>query len=200
MTAWSTRLLVLGAVRFMQPTYGYDVRRELISWGVEDWANIKPASIYSALRTLSKDGLIEVTATERNLGRPERTAYVMTGEGEKEFQALLRNAWWTVQPLIEPLLPALTMFTSMTRAELMAALKGRIVQLEAQVAKAHFIQTAIKPGDTGAEGGIPEHVRESFFLTMGRAQAEITWAHAFLGRLEAGDYVLLGEVRPEGDQ
>ena len=59
MTAWPTRLLVLGAVRFMQPTYGYDVRRELLSWGVEEWANIKPASIYSALRTLNKDGFID---------------------------------------------------------------------------------------------------------------------------------------------
>lgn len=193
MTAWPTRLLVLGAVRFMQPTYGYDVRRELLTWGVEDWANIKPASIYSALRTLNKDGFIEVTATERNPGRPERTAYVITAEGEKEFQALLRNAWWKVQSPIEPLLPALTMFESMSREELMAAVQGRIAQLETQIAHSRFVQAGIQPGATGADGGIPEHVRESFYLTIARTQAEVDWARSFLGRLADGDYHLLGE-------
>ena len=194
MTAWPTRLLVLGAVRFMQPTYGYDVRRELINWGVEDWANIKPASIYSALRTLNKDGLIEITEAERNPGRPERTAYLMTAEGEKEFQSLLRNAWWTVQTPIEPLLPALTMFFTMTREELTAALHGRVAQLEAQIARSRFVQAGIENGATGADGSIPEHVRESFYLTMARTQAEIDWTHGFLGRLAAGEYCLLGEA------
>ena len=195
MNAWPTRLLVLGAVRFMQPTYGYDVRRELISWGVEDWANIKPASIYSALRTLHKDGLIEITASDPNPGRPERTAYVMTAEGDKEFQALLRNAWWTVQTPIEPLLPALTMFFTMSREELMAALQGRIAQLEALIARSRFVQAGIAKGATGEDGSIPEHVRESFLLTIARTQAELDWAHGFLGRLKAGEYCLLGETR-----
>ena len=54
----ATRLLVLGVVRIMQPVHGYDVRRELLSWGVEESANIKPGSIYSALKVLHKDGLI----------------------------------------------------------------------------------------------------------------------------------------------
>ncbi len=194
MTAWPTRLLVLGAVRFMQPTYGYDVRRELISWGVEDWANIKPASIYSALRTLHKDGLIEITEAERNPGRPERTAYVMTAEGEKEFQSLLRDAWWKVQSPIEPLLPALTMFQSMTREELMAAVRGRIAQLESQIAQARFVQAGIMPGAPGGGGGIPEHVGESFHLIIARTQAEVDWARGFLDRLQAGQYCLLGET------
>jgi hypothetical protein len=34
----ATRLLVLGAVRIFQPAHGYLVRRELLSWGVENWA------------------------------------------------------------------------------------------------------------------------------------------------------------------
>ena len=31
----ATRLLVLGAIRIMQPVHGYEVRRELVSWRVE---------------------------------------------------------------------------------------------------------------------------------------------------------------------
>ena len=194
MTAWPTRLLVLGAVRFMQPTYGYDVRRELLSWGVEEWANIKPASIYSALRTLNQDGFIEVTETERNPGRPEHTAYSITGTGEQEFQGLLRDAWWTVRTPIEPLLPGITMFHEMKREELIAAVRSRILHLESQVARSQFVQASIQPGATGADGGIPEHIRESFNLMIARTQAEVDWARGFLSRLQAGEYCLLGET------
>ena len=50
----STRLLILGAVRIFQPVHGYFVRRELLTWRVEQWAKINPGSIYNALRTLEQ--------------------------------------------------------------------------------------------------------------------------------------------------
>src|SRR3954453_16102826 len=103
----ATRLLVLGAIRIMQPVHGYDVRRELLSWRLEELANVKPGSIYGAIRTLAKDGCIEVHSRESDESRPERTTYVLTGEGEKEFQVLLRQSWWTVSAGTEPLVPAL---------------------------------------------------------------------------------------------
>ena len=59
----STRLLVLGAVRIFQPAHGYLVRRELLSWDVENWAAINPGSIYNMLRTLTRDGLLEEVDT-----------------------------------------------------------------------------------------------------------------------------------------
>jgi hypothetical protein len=52
----ATRLLVLGAIRTMQPVHGYVVRRELVSWRLEETTNVKPGSIYGAIRTLVKDG------------------------------------------------------------------------------------------------------------------------------------------------
>lgn len=53
-----TRLLVLGATRQEQPATGYAIMRELIGWGVQDWASVNPGSIYGALRGLDKEGLI----------------------------------------------------------------------------------------------------------------------------------------------
>jgi DNA-binding PadR family transcriptional regulator len=53
-----TRLLVLGAVRIFQPAHGYLVRRELISWHAQEWANLNPGSVYNALRSLTRDGLL----------------------------------------------------------------------------------------------------------------------------------------------
>ena len=54
----STRLLILGAVRIFQPVHGYFVRRELLTWRAEQWANLNPGSVYNALRTLERDGFI----------------------------------------------------------------------------------------------------------------------------------------------
>src|SRR5688500_11438635 len=61
----TTRLMILGVVRWLQPVHGYDVRRELLSWQVEDWASIAPGSIYHALRKLTDEGLLEEVATEQ---------------------------------------------------------------------------------------------------------------------------------------
>ena len=59
--AWrvsTTRMMILGLVRMMQPVHGYDVRRELLSWQADKWANVQPGSIYHALRKLTEEGLL----------------------------------------------------------------------------------------------------------------------------------------------
>jgi hypothetical protein len=39
MATTETRLLLLGPVAIFEPVNGYQIRRELMSWGVESWAN-----------------------------------------------------------------------------------------------------------------------------------------------------------------
>src|SRR3954468_1203724 len=145
----ATRLLVLGAIRIMQPVHGYEVRRELVSWRLEETTNVKPGSIYGAMRTLEKDGCIAVHAHEGGDRRPDRTTYVLTGEGEKEFQLLLREAWWTVSPARAPLIPALGLMQHLPRAELIRALQARIGALESQLDAGAFMRATIKDGATG---------------------------------------------------
>src|SRR4051794_11164581 len=110
----------------MQPIHGYDVRRELLTWRLDAYLNTQPGSIYSALKVLEKDGLIKATSHQRTGSRPARTEYVLTTEGEKEFQALLRAAWWQLEPATEPLVPALALMPFMNRTELVAAVRSRI--------------------------------------------------------------------------
>jgi DNA-binding PadR family transcriptional regulator len=189
----ATRLLVLGVIRIMQPVHGYDVRRELLTWRLEETANVKPGSIYSAIRTLEKDGLIAVHSQESEERRPERTTYVLTGEGEKEFQMLLRQSWWTVSTAAEPLVPALCLMLFLPREELIAALQARISTLEAQLNERAFIRATIADGATGQNGEIPEHVREILDFVSTRTRAEIEWARGFQKRLRAGNYWFCGE-------
>jgi DNA-binding PadR family transcriptional regulator len=189
----ATRLLVLGAIRFMQPVHGYDVRRELISWRLEELANVKPGSIYGAIRTLHKDGCIAVHAQEGGLRRPERTTYVLTELGEKEFYVLLRENWWTVTTAAEPLVPALCLMPFLPREELIGAVQARVTRLDAQLGELALSRAAIRSGASGADGEIPDHVREILDFTSGRIRAELDWSRTFLKRLRAGEYRFTGE-------
>jgi len=189
----ATRLLVLGAIRIMQPVHGYDVRRELLTWRLEELANVKPGSIYSAIRTLEKDGCLAVHSRDSEESRPERTRYVLTAEGEKEFQLMLREAWWTVRAPTEPLIPALTLMIFMPRPELIRALQARINQLEASAESVAFVRASIRDGATGESGEIPEHVREILDFVMARSRADAEWSRAFQKRLRDGDYRFVGE-------
>ena len=189
----STRLLVLGAVKILQPVHGYDVRRELMSWQLDAWMNLQPGSIYSALKTLERDGNITVTSRQRAAGRPERTEYVLTAEGDKEFSHLLRTAWWTVDGGTAPIIPALTLLPFMERDELIAALQSRMGQLSGQAQELKFVRATIRDGATGADGDIPEHVREVIDYAAARLKGELDWSRAFIRRLRAGAYELAGD-------
>jgi DNA-binding PadR family transcriptional regulator len=178
----STRLLVLGAVRIFQPVHGYDVRRELLSWKVDQWANVAPGSIYNALKSLTKDKFLKVAGTGQIGGRPERTQYSLTPDGEREYQALLRATWWNVAPTVDALMPALCFMPTLNREELVAALEHRIVQVEGALKHIAFARQEIRPPET------PEHVKELHDLMSARLASEIPWAKTLLARLARGEY------------
>ncbi len=190
----ATRLLVLGVIRIQQPVHGYEVRRELISWRIEETANVKPGSIYSAIRTLERDGCIAVHSRESEDHRPERTSYVLTGEGETEFQLLMRQSWWRVDHPAEPLVPALSMMLFMPREELIAALTSRVDQLHADLRAIGFSRETIRDGATGADGAIPEHVRELLDFISARTRGELDWTRGLIKRLRAGAYTFSDEA------
>jgi DNA-binding PadR family transcriptional regulator len=185
----STRLLVLGAIRIFQPVHGYDVRRELLTWKVDQWANVAPGSIYNALKSLTKEGMLEVVGTNQVGGRPERTTYRLTPDGEAEFQALLRDAWWNVRTPLDPLMPALSFLPMMRKEELLAALRHRMVVARGMLEHMNFAVNEL-PTDK------PEHIKEFFRLSAARVGAEIDWARALSERLERGEYPTADTYKP----
>jgi DNA-binding PadR family transcriptional regulator len=178
----TTRLLVLGVVRLFQPVHGYEVRRELVTWRAAEWASVNPGSIYNALKTLTRDGLLEVVGTDQIGGRPERTTYQLTMSGEDEFRNLLRNQWWTVGQLTDPLMAAVSFLSAITRKEAIAALEHRVTQIRGLARHAEFVIESHDGSDS------PYHVREMMRLMNARSLAEIGWAEQFLARLRNGEY------------
>jgi len=178
----TTRLLLLGAVRIFQPVHGYLLRRELLSWQVEDWAHVKPGSIYSGLRTLSAHGLLEEMA-----GDP--VSYRLTPDGENEFRRLLDLA------LRQPesgdpsrLLAGLCFVTMLPREEVREALRARALMLEAS---ASGTAAALRTMQTGRLA--PASTAELFHVIGCWVEGERAWVRDVCARIDAGHYRFAGE-------
>lgn len=183
----TTRLLVLGVVRIFQPVHGYDVRRELISWHAEEWANVAPGSIYNALKSLERDGLIEVEGTAQVGARPERTRYRITPRGEAEMIELLRETLWHVQMPVDPLVAAISLMAYLDRKELISALEARALKIQGDIAHASHAIAAIDDIET------PLHVRAMMKLLNARLASELAWSEQFRAELAKGMYRTKGD-------
>lgn len=184
-----TRLVVLGAVRQFEPVHGYFLRRELMTWHVDEWANIQPGSIYNALKSLKQDGYIEEAGTEAAGKRPERTIYRTTPQGVVELMRMLRQTLWTVETFDTKPTMALTSFMFLlSRSEVVAALKFRMTEIDAKIASNGF-----DIADVGHSSTTPAYVREIFELSSLRLRAEQEWAKGLYERITAGNYVFAGD-------
>lgn len=182
-----TRMLVLGAVRIFAPTNGYQLRRELLSWEIESWANIKPGSIYSMLSTLAKQGL--VTATELNDGGRLVTVYSITDAGGEELIRLVGDGISTADAMNPASFRAASsLMTLLTRSAFIRFGRERIASL---------YQRRFGLGEWLAEveqrRTLPPHVISSYELESLLLDSELAWFTDFLSGIEAGGLRFAGE-------
>ncbi len=180
----ATRLLVLGVVRSYGQAHGYQVRRELLSWGAEYWANVAPGSIYHALRKLTKDRYLTEVGSEEGGSGPERTVYAITEDGETEFQQLLAKALSSGKQDAEDTFAAITFMTALTRAHVIGLLTYRLRAMESSLSNANDSL------EHAADMGKPAHVRELFRHWQYSADTEVRWTRQLIERLQAGEYVM----------
>ena len=177
-------MMILGLVQWMQPVHGYDVRRELLSWSADKWANVQPGSIYHALRKLTDEELLREVATEQVGARPARTTYEITEKGAAEFQSLLRSNWWSLAAPPDPFLAAFSFLPALPREEAVAALRNRAVQLDAGIKQMQSLMGADWIHQK------PTYVTWMWELGIDRAEAEIRWCERTAKRIEAGESYL----------
>lgn len=187
MAATETRLLVLGAVSLFGPANGYQIRRELVSWEIEDWANVNPGSIYSSLTTLTAQGHLE----RHDLADQERAVavYTITASGRDELRRLYRVALESVEPL-HPVAfhTALALLPLMPREVVVEHLRARLATLERAAD-----EPAQRMDDMAAEGSAPPHLGLVADLWDRMREVERAWIQDTLARVEAGDLVFAGE-------
>lgn len=182
-----TRLLILGVIRLLQPVHGYEVRRELLSWQADEWANIAPGSVYGALKTMERDGWIEAVETSHEGARPARTTYRVTDEGEKEFHVLLEATWMHARSEHHPILPAVALMPYADRDALVGHLEIRALELEAESQRTQAQIARIHAGTGDPATAVPYHSAEILRLTLARAGAELAWTRDLIGRLRSGE-------------
>ncbi|MFF7527746.1 PadR family transcriptional regulator [Streptomyces bobili] len=182
----ATRLLVLGVVRGFGRTHGYRVRAELLSWGIDDWANVKPGSIYHALRQLAKDGLLEASEI---MDWPGRVDYSVTPEGDEEFFRLLVDALERPERRDDTLRAGLALMPALSRDRAVAALSRRLGVLEAQRAVLR------EESGTARAEGLPPQLAELWRMRMRYADLGVEWTRDLLERVSSGEYELAGEDR-----
>lgn len=172
-------MMILGVVRRLQPVHGYDVRRELLRWGADKWANVQPGSIYHALRKLTEEGLLRAVATEQVGARPARVTYQTTPRGDDEFEALLRDLWWQLRPVPDPFAAAFAFLPALPRAEAAAALRNRARLLRANNCA---MSTVVESARTTK----PLPAVWQAELQIARAEVEIEWCERIADLVEAG--------------
>lgn len=161
-----THLLVLNAVGIAEPVNGYQIRRELMSWRVDEWANVNPGSIYHSLATLTKRGLL----TRHDLDDNRRTVavYETTTAGREQ-----RTEW-----LLEALRDvdfhdrvgfqiAFSALPNLTREQVIPALEQRLSTLTELLEE---FRTGVDP-----TGLAPPHARRGWALWLALAEAELVW-------------------------
>jgi DNA-binding PadR family transcriptional regulator len=179
MAAHSTRMLLLGAVALFEPVNGYQIRRELASWQVEEWANLGPGSIYSGLTTLEKLGQL----VRHDLDDDGRVVavYEMTQAGRDELARLMGHGLETV---------------SVTDSVAFHAAFGMIVLIERPVALRHLEVRLQVLDDVLAQEpheGAPPHARRGLELWHALGTAERGWLVGTIERIRGGEYDFAGE-------
>ncbi|WP_280444611.1 PadR family transcriptional regulator [Nocardia brasiliensis] len=176
----AVRLLVLGVMRLRQPTYGYAVRRELLSWRAETWTNVKPGSIYHALKQLTQEGKLSAFGTEGSSEGPGRTLFQMTEAGEAEFRKLMDEALVSID--MEELGAGIAFMDALPRAHVLAKLRE-------QRRRSEEVRT-------GLLAMIPDfptryeqpHSTDLLELWSGVFGNLAQWTNGLVERIEAGEY------------
>lgn len=190
-SAVSTRILVLGVVCLFEPVNGYQVRRELQSWGVEDWSDLKPGSVYSMLSTLERQGLL--TRYDLPDGSRSVAVYTTTGDGRRLFADLVRHGIdGTLGLDLLTLETALAFMPLLARRDATTALRGRRTRLEQSKSR---VQRKYASGVR--DSTIPPHVAHLLTLDEALRTSEIRWVDDLVQIVESGAMRFAGEAGAE---
>ncbi len=159
------RLIVLWLLS-EQPLHGYRIKRALDDDGLAFWFPVEFASIYSVLRTLVKQGFVEVAGTEQEGARPQRMLYRITRPGRLHYRELLARAWQSLDPPGDAAQLALAALPDLEPAALTEALHARKQALVERLAQCEALRRAA-----------PEPAMAD--RTRALTQADLAWLESF---------------------
>lgn len=178
-------MLLLGAVALFEPVNGYQIRRELKSWQVDQWANINPGSIYHALNTLAGQGhLVRHDLVD---GSRPVTVYEITAQGRATLDGLIAEALETVDLYGGPTFFAgFALMTLLERPVALGHLGFRLEAVEKTIRESEHLVTA-------NPAGAPPHALAGMRLLVDKLRAERAWLVEVLDDIRSGQLDFRGE-------
>ncbi|MRH93219.1 PadR family transcriptional regulator [Nocardia sp. SYP-A9097] len=173
--------LAVLSVLAISPMHRYEIAGRLREYGKDHDMGVKWGSLYTVVDNLTKHGFLEVTGSERDGARPERTIYRITEAGRAELTDWTRELIASPQPEQRPFMAGLSVLSVLPPDEVIGLLTDRITQLENTI-------TATKTQLDALEGSLPRLflVEDDYELTM--LAAEANWARALRDSLADGSF------------
>ncbi|MEV6774201.1 PadR family transcriptional regulator [Nocardia sp. NPDC051030] len=173
--------LAVLSVLATQPMHRYEIAAKLHAWGKDKDMAIKWGSLYTVVDNLTKAGFVEITGSERDGARPERTIYRITPSGHDELADWTRELIAT--PMVEqrPFRAGLSVLSVLPPDEVVELLTQRITQLEATITEYRAQMAALT-------GSLPRlfMVEDDYELTI--LEAETTWTRSLRDALADGSF------------
>jgi DNA-binding PadR family transcriptional regulator len=175
-----SRLMILGLLAERGPMHGHQIRRTAELTNVEVWGGITGGALYSELRKLDGEGLIEALREEQVGRRPARTVYQITEEGHLELVVQRDSALEVVIGSADPVSVVLLFAAGADTSELGQRLASRRRRVEGQLED----MTRERERLTG-QGVLPPLAVAAFRRGELRLEAELRWHEEFERQLTA---------------
>jgi DNA-binding PadR family transcriptional regulator len=172
----STRLFILGALADGGPMHGHKIRAAAQLDRVELWADIKPGSLYGALRRMADEGVVEVVRTEQEGNLPARTVYGITDKGRTELVSVIRSVLADTGLRPDPIQLVLLHLNEIGPDELRTAAQQRRDSYAGQLDFWRNLRIEAEPYLTRLEA-------IAFDQTLMRLEMEVTWHDRLLAEL-----------------
>jgi len=173
---------------FERPMHRYEIAAVMRERGKDRDMDIKWGSLYTVVQNLEKHGFLEITGSERDGARPERTIYAITPAGRAEALDWIRELLSTPEPTHDPFVAGLGIAAALPPDEVIALLGERLDRL------AERITTARAESDK-YRGAIPRLflIEAEFGIAMLEAEAE--WVRGLREELSSGAFPDIGMWR-----
>ena len=186
-----TRIVLLGLLA-QRAMHGYAVHRVIEERHMDQWAAIKPASIYGALQRLEREGLVEAAGATRSGRRPVATVYRTTASGREELRRLLRQAWMQPVRWAAPVDVALGFHQLLGADEIEALLQARLTALDGLIAHAELVvhNFAARADEERLPDGVRAKVADIMDHQQRLLRLERDWTETVLAHAGAGAYAI----------
>ena len=191
-----SRLTILGLLAERGPMHGHQIRRIAQLTNADAWGGITGGALYSELRRLDGEGLVQAVREEQMGRRPARTVYEITREGRLELVVQRDAALDVVFGSADPVSVVLLFAAGSDARELSEQLAARRRRVAAQLETMAEERRRLTEQEV-----LPPLAVAAFRRGELRLEAELRW-HEEFARLAAtiGPGQLMGALRSVPDR